>query len=271
MGKLSIYARNSLLDHIHNNVDYVAPATVYLAIATATISETDTGATILEADYGSYNRVALTFSEAVLATRSITQSADSVFPKSTSGNIIVTDYAIMDSGVVGAGNVLGFGKFTVPKNIVADNTPSVRASEVVITASTTGGFSNYLVKMLLDFMFRNQTYTKPDLYVGISTATVSNTDDGTTVSEVIGNDYARVIAPSFSDAVNGELYNDGDIVFPVAGIDGWGLITTLFCSDTISLNVGNILFYDNDNVIGQIVGDGDNIVIPASYFTSKII
>lgn len=271
MGKLSIYARNSLLNHIHNNLDYVAPATVYLAITTATISETDTGATILEADYGSYDRVPLSFSASDLLTRSITQSVDSVFPKATSGNITVTDFAIMDGGVVGAGNILGFGKLTVPKNIVTDNTPSVRANEVVITATEVGGFSNYLVKMLLDFMFRNQTFVKPDLYVGISTATVSNVDDGTTVSEVIGADYARVNAPSFSDAVNGELYNDGDIDFPLAGIGGWGLITTLFCSDTITPNAGNILFYDNDNVIDQIVGDGDQIKIPAGYFTSKII
>lgn len=271
MGKLSIYAKNSLLDHVHNNVEYVAPATVYLAVATATISETDTGATILEADYGAYNRVPLSFGEAVLANRTITQSVDSVFPKSTSGNITVTDYAIVDSGVIGEGNVLGFGKLTTPKNIVTDNTPTIRANEVVITASETGGFSNYLIKKLFDLMFRNQTFTQPDLYVGITTATISNSDDGTTISEVVGTDYSRVIAPSFSSAVDGELYNDGDIDFPLAGELGWGTITTLFCSDTISSNVGNILFYDNDNVIDQVVGYGDQLSIPVGLFTSKIL
>ena len=270
MGQLSIYARNSLLDHIFNNNIYTAPATVYAALATATITENDDGGTIAEANYTSYARVPIAFDPADLVSRSITQLGNSIFPKSTGGNITVTDYALLDSATVGTGNVLGFGKLLVPKNIVQDNTPTIRDDEVVISAGTTGGFTDYIIQQLLDFMFRNQPFSQPTLYVGLTTATIGNTDDGTTIVEATGANYARVDSPSFSDAAGASLSNDWEINFPVPGALGWGTVTSLFCSDTITAGAGNILFYDNDSVIDQVIAEDDIITIPTGYFTAEL-
>jgi len=270
MGKLSLYARNSLLNHLFNNSVYNAPATVYVALCTATVTESDTGSTIAEANYVSYNRVPINFSPANLTNRNITQLGNSIFPKATGGNITVTDYAVLDSPNPGTGNLLGFGKLLVPKNIVADNTPTIRDAEVVISATTIGGFTNYTINQLLNFMFRNQPYSQPSLYVGLTTADVINTDNGTTIVEATGLGYNRVNAPSFSIATNATLANTWEINFPVPGVGGWGTVTSLFCSDTITLNTGNVLFFDNDSVIDQAVEEEDIVTIPAGYFVAEL-
>jgi hypothetical protein len=54
-------------------------------------------------------------------------------------------------------------------------------------------FSNYLENKLLDHAFRNTSYTPPSaVYVALSTADPG--EDGSTIAEPSGNNYARVAA-----------------------------------------------------------------------------
>lgn len=268
MGSLSIYARNKLLDHCFGNTPYVPVATVYLALCTAEVLATQDGSTIAEANYTSYTRKAITFAAASLLNRNITQTGAISFPKSTGGNITVTHYAILDSTTIGAGNLLGYGALSVAKNIVTNNTPSVPDGECVITSAATGGVSNYAVQKMLDFMFRNQAFIQPTLYCGLATATIANTDTGSTITEVTGTDYSRTTSLSFGAASSASLANDADFSLGTAGTGGWGTITSGFAADAPT--AGNLLFYDNDNVEDQLVSEGDSVSIPTGNFTATL-
>lgn len=196
MGSLSTYARNKVLDHIFKTAAYIAPVTVYLALCTTAPTEASTGSTIVEPTYTGYARKAITFGAADLAGRSITQNAQVSFDKCTGGTSTVTHYAICDA--LTTGNVLGFGELTLSKTIVNNNTPTIPSGEAVITAGATGGCSNYVVQKVLDFVFRNQAFVQPTLYCGITTATVANTNTGSTITEVSGTGYARTLITDFT-------------------------------------------------------------------------
>lgn len=270
MGSLSLYARNKLLDHLFSNTSYTPVATVYLALCTAEVTEGMTGANIPEVTYTSYNRAAITFGAANLTSRNITQSGSVSFPKSTGGNVTATHFAVLDSQTIGAGNLLGFGALSVSKQIVTNNTPTVASGECVITSGATGGFSNYVVQKMLDFMFRNQTFTQPTPYVGLTTATVSNTSTGATITEVSGTGYARVASTNFSAAAAAALSNDAIINLGTGGAGGWGTITSLATLDSITAGAGNLLFYDNDNVVDQLISEGDPVTIPVGNYTASL-
>ena len=48
-----------------------------------------------------------------------------------------------------------------------------------------------MVHKLLDLMFNNSAYGKPDTYIALATATVGDTDTGSTITEPSGNNYSR--------------------------------------------------------------------------------
>lgn len=268
MGSLSTYARNKLLDHVFGNTAYSNVDPVYLALCTSEVVAGDDGSTIDEANYTSYTRKAITFGNANLTSRNITQSGAISFPKATGGSSTVTHYAVLDSATIGAGNILGYGALTLSKSIVTNNTPNIADGQVVITAASTGGIANYGVQKMLDFMFRNQTFTQPTLYCGLTTATVVNTDTGSTVTEVSGADYARVTSLSFGVASSATLSNDVEIDLGTAGTGGWGTITSVIVTDAST--AGNLLFYDNDNVTDQLVSAGDPVSIPVGNFDATL-
>lgn len=52
--------------------------------------------------------------------------------------------------------------------------------------------SNYFENKLIDFLFRNVSYTPPaKLYVALCTVTPSAEDTGSTIVEVSGGNYSR--------------------------------------------------------------------------------
>ena len=264
MGSLSNFSENELLDHVFNAA-YTAPTTIYLALCTADPTDAGTGASMNEvANSGSYARKAITFGAA--SSRRVTQNADVTFDQSTGAWGTVTHWAIVDSATYGAGNMLAHGAFGTSKSVVTSNTPSVASGEVYVEISA-GVASNYLANNWLDLMFRNQTFTKPATYVGLTTATVADTNTGSTITEPSGNGYARVqvninggSAPVWTVASGGALSNSDDVdLGPASG--SWGTITSMVIVDASS--AGNLLMYDNTNVVDQAVGDGDSVSFPA--------
>lgn len=257
MGSISDFLENELLDHVFNAA-YTPPATVYLALHTADPTDDGSGA---EANYTSYARTAITFGAA--SSRRVTQSGAVTFPASTGGSNTVTHWGVWDAS--SGGNLLAHGAFATSKSIVSGNTPSV-ATGVVYVEYSAGEISDYLANKLLDLAFRNTAYTAPDTYLGLTTATISDSDTGSTVTEVSGGSYARKqvnpnggSSPTWDVAASGVVDNTHDVSFPEA-TGSWGTVVAVGIFDAAT--AGNLLFYDNA-MTDQAVASGDTVTFPA--------
>jgi hypothetical protein len=257
LGSLSNFAEDALLNHIFNTA-YTSLATIYIALATGTLTDTSTGASMTEvANANGYARTAITFGAA--ASRMVIQSADVTFPAATGTWGTITDWAIVDSATYGAGNILAYGSFTASFAPVSGNTPTIPNGQIQVqmSASSGAGFVNNTVHSLFNRMFRNQAYTKPATYVGLATATIADTAAGIgDITEVTGNAYARVLvninggaSPTWTVASGGALDNVQAITFPTP-TGSWGTITSCFLIDSAS-GAGNIIAYDNANIVDQ--------------------
>lgn len=258
MGSLSDYSENELLDHVFN-VAYTPAATVYLGLSTA--NPTDSGSGLAEPGGNGYARKALTFAAA--ASRTVAQNATVTFDQATGAWGTISHWAIFDA--VTSGNMLAYGAFGTSKAVMSGNTPSVASGEITI-AFNAGEISDALAGKLLDLMFRNQAYSKPNTYVALVTAAVSDNDTGSTITQPSGGGYARVqvspnggSSPTWDVASGGALDNTHLIEFPAATAS-WGTVTGVaICS---AASGGDLLFYDND-MTDQPVGDGDTAQFPA--------
>lgn len=266
MGSLSNYAENELLDHLFNAA-YTPAATIYLALATADPTDAATGASMNEvANSGSYARTAITFGAA--AAKSITQNATVTFPQASGSWGTVTHWAIVDSATHGAGNVLAYGSFTTSKSVVSGNTPSVASGEVVVSLSGNVGVGT--ANSLLDLMFRNQAYSKPDTYLALTTVQVTDTMTGSTITEPSGNNYSRKqvnvnggSSPTWDVASGGALANTHAITFATPS-GSWGTVVGVA---VVSANAaGNLLVFDNANVVDQAVGVDDTVQFAIGAF-----
>lgn len=261
MGSITDFLENELLDHIFN-ASYTAPATIFLALATADPTDAATGASMNEvANSGSYARTAITVG--VSASRRVTQDAVVTFPQATGSWGTVTHWAITDSGTHGAGNVLAHGAFGTAKVIVSGNTPSVASGEVYVEFSA-GEISDFLANELLDHVFNNAAYTSPagSTFIALVDTPVTDTDTGTTISEPAGGSYARVevnpnggASPTWDLAASGVVDNTHDVDFAVA-TGSWGTIVGVAIVD--ALTVGNLLLYDNA-MADQAVATDDSV------------
>lgn len=267
MGSLSDFAEGELLDHVFNG-SYTPPSTVYLALCTADPTDAATGASMNEcANSGSYAREAITFGAA--ASRQVAQSGTVTFTQATGSWGTVTHWAVVDTDTYGAGNVLAAGQFGVSKSIVSGNTPSIAGGEITVSYNA-GEISDYLSNALLDFMFRNQSFTQPPTYVALCTATVADDDTGSTITEPSGNGYAReqVFANGggtpYWNLVTGTtpavVDNYSQIDLGPASGGNWGTVVAVAIVD--NLTGGNLLMYANDDLPDQAVNDGDTVSWP---------
>lgn len=96
-----------------------------------------------------------------------------------------------------------------------------------------GSFSDYWENEVLDHLFGKGVYTPPTIYVGLSTADPG--DDGTGLSEPVGNGYARMqtAASDWSTASGGLLGNINAITF-AAATGNWGTVTHFALFDAAS-------------------------------------
>lgn len=263
MGSISNYLENELLDHVLNQNTYSPPSTVYLGLSTA--DPLDDGSGLSEPSGGGYARQAITFGAA--SSRRVTQNADVTFPQATADWGTITHWALFDAAT--GGNMLAHGSLASSKNVVSGNTPSVASGEVYVEFSS-GYISNYLANALLDFAFRNQSYTAPSTYVALTTATISDSDTGSTITEPSGNGYGRKLvnpnggsAPTWGTVSGGTTDNDDNIDIGPASGGSWGTIVATALVDAST--AGNLLFYDN-GVTDQEVGDGDTYRFSAGDF-----
>jgi len=256
MGSISDYLENQLLDHVFENTAYTPPATVYLGYSTA--DPLDDASGLAEPSSGGYSRKAITFAAA--ASRSITQSGDVTFDQATGSQGTITHYAIFDAA--SGGNMLAHGALSTAQTIVAGNTPVVASGEVVISFTSSVGLSDYLANTLLDFAFRNQSFTAPQTYLGLATADLSDATTGSTVTEPGGNGYSRLDFGDWSAASGGAVTNNTTATFS-SPTGSWGEITAAFIADAAT--GGNILWYEND-ITPQTPESGDTVRFNAGDF-----
>jgi hypothetical protein len=272
MGSLSDYAENALLNHIFNTA-YTSVATVYVALSTATLTDTATGASMSEvANANGYARTAVTFGAA--AARKVIQSGAVTFPQASGNWGTITDWAIVDTNTYGAGNVLAYGSFSASFAPVSGNTPTIPSGELQVqfNASSGAGFVDVCIHLLLNRMFRNQAYAKPATYIGLATATIADTAaTEANVTEVSGGNYARKqvninggAAPTWTNASGGALDNVAAITFNTPSA-GWGTITSCFIIDSAS-GAGNIIGYDNAAIVDQVVNANDTVQFDIGAF-----
>jgi hypothetical protein len=278
MGSLSDYAKNKLMDH-WANVAYTPVPTLYLGLCVADPTSAGTGASMNEvADTGSYARAPISFLAA--ASRTSVQTGSVAFPKSTASWGTITDYAIVDSATYGDGNMLAYGHFSVAPLVVLDNTPTVSTAQISIAVNATSGgagYSDYLVHSLLNLMFRNTAFAQPDTYLALSRTVLDDQDViDTDFTEVTGTGYARVlidqnggVSPTWSLASSGATANLAAITFPTVGAAGWGAFTSDVLLDSAS-GTGNILGYDNTNVVDQTANVGDTVELITGAFTASL-
>jgi len=256
MGSISNFIANKILDHVYNT-PYTPPATIYLAMGTADF--TAAGLSV-ELSGSGYARTAITFGAE--SARAITQNAVVTFPTATGDWSQATHYAIFDAATTG--NIMAFGQLDTARTVLSGKTLSVAASECVISA-TAGEYSDYLANMSLNFVFRNQTFASPATYVGFTTAVITDSMTGSTITEVSGGSYARKqvnvnggSAPTWTLASSQAIDNVAAITFttPTAS---WGTATSTFIAD--ALTSGNLLMYDN-GMTDTAIGSGDPVEFP---------
>jgi len=110
--------------------------------------------------------------------------------------------------------------------------------------------------------------------VGLTTATVSDSDDGDTITEVSGGNYARKqvnpnggASPTWDLASGGIVDNTHAVTFAEATAS-WGTVTGVVVVDASS--AGNLLFYDNSEVTDQEVGIGDTVEFGAGDLDAQL-
>ena len=273
MGKLSTFAKNEVLDHVFKAA-YTQPTTVYLCLCTGDPTVAGTGASMSEvADANGYTRKALSFG--VAASRKVIQDAQVDFDQASGTWGTITHYSICDSATHGAGNMLAFGSFSSSFAPVSGNTPKVPASEVeveIVATASGAGFSTWLVHKLLDHMFGNLAYSTPsaDIHIACSTTVLDDADAVTgDFTESSGGSYARepVPASSFGVAGSAAITNTTAITFDEP-TGSWGTVVALVTMD--HLTAGNILAYDNSNVIDQEPTSGDTVQIAIGAYDAAL-
>ena len=282
MGSLSNFAEDGLMNHVFNTA-FTPAAGLFAALCTADPTDAGTGAAMNEtADAQAYARQAITFNAA--AVRRVTQSADIAFPQAT-GNYAapITHWAIVDSATYGAGNMLAHGAFTASFTPVTGNIPRILTSlqEIYVQIDPVAGFgfSDYAVHSLLDLMFRNIAFTSP---AGNTFITLSNTvlDDqdvaNTDFTEVAGTGFGRVevnpnggATPVWSTVSAGALNNVDEIDFGTVGAGDWTQVVASVIIDSLS-GAGNVLAYDNTNVVDQTPQENDTVSFPATNFSVSL-
>jgi hypothetical protein len=131
-GSFSVYLENLVLYHTFNGAAFTSPATVYVALFTATPSDTGGGT---EVSGNAYARVAVTGNTTnfpTTSTGSISNGTAITFPQATpSGWGVITQFGIFDAST--SGNLLVWGDLSASKTVDPLDTVSFAIGALTIT------------------------------------------------------------------------------------------------------------------------------------------
>lgn len=135
MAGFSNYAENAILNSLFGKSSDLGALdqqpTIYVALCTESPTDTSTGSTIEEADYGTYTRVLTSASSWSIASGgSISNATAILFPESTGGSNTITHFVLVDSA--SGGNILCFGALDEPKTIIANDAPAFQIGSIIV-------------------------------------------------------------------------------------------------------------------------------------------
>lgn len=142
MANMSNYLENKLIDFLFRGVSFSAPSTLYVALCTATVTDSSTGSTITEVSGGNYARVSITSNTTNWYTTNGDTAATSSGTGGTTGNAntiawnsvtwsaTVTDVAICDAA--SGGNVLFYGTLSASKAVASGDSISFAANSLTL-------------------------------------------------------------------------------------------------------------------------------------------
>jgi hypothetical protein len=115
--------------------------------------------------------------------------------------------------------------------------------------------SDYSEKLLLDYLMTAETVTRPtQWYIGLSST--ASSDTGTTITEPVGNGYAREsVAFAAATSPAGTTENQNPVSFTAAG-GNWGTLTHI---GIYTAATGGNLLWHGPLQVERIVNDGDTL------------
>jgi len=130
-----------------------------------------------------------------------------------------------------------------------------------------GSISDYLENKWLDHVLQGSAFTQPtNLYLALSTA--DPTDDGASIAEPVGNNYARAQCDAaWAAAAARAITTDTDITFNQAS-GAWGTITHWALFDHIS--AGEMLAH-GDFTASKVIGNGVTPKVTAGNLTVTVV
>ena len=126
MAAMTDYLRNKLMNHVTKNIAYTPPSSLWLALFT-TPADASGGGT--EVTGGGYARRPIPFTTPMGGSGY--NSADVFFPTATAPWNSIVSIAIFDANM--AGNMLFYGKVTVPEFVNTGNTYVVEQNDILLT------------------------------------------------------------------------------------------------------------------------------------------
>jgi len=232
-GYLSNYAENKILDHVLKVASYSRPDALFVALCDADPTDAGTGATISEPGAGEAYARQSCDDWTVAASRASANSVAIAFPEATGTWGTMTHFAILDTLTLAAGNMLAYGPITPNKSIVTGDVANIAIGDLDVSYNAAGA-SDYLANALLDHMFADTPFPQPDcIFIALCTATVTDADTGTTISEP-GENYARIEHNDWKIAAAGASSNSDTIVFAKATGSTWGTIEHFALCNTLT-------------------------------------
>ncbi len=118
-----------------------------------------------------------------------------------------------------------------------------------------GSFTDYLENALLDHVFgtAGQAYAQPTIHVALCTVAVTDTADGSSISEPASPSYERIHMATWDAASAGATENTNDVLWGQATAD-WGTIVDFAICDAVT--AGNVMAYGS-LTISKSVASGD--------------
>ena len=128
-----------------------------------------------------------------------------------------------------------------------------------------GTLSDYAENKVADHVVGKTAFTMPTIWVGLWTATLSDTSTGATAGEVSGGSYARkaAVGSDWNAASGGSLTNAAILAFPQATAS-WGTVTHFALLDAST--AGNIIGWA-DLTTPRAIVNGDTAQFNAGTLT----
>ena len=121
------------------------------------------------------------------------------------------------------------------------------------------GKATYLEDQLLNWV-KGTTFVAPTTNVYVALFTTAPADDGSGYVEVSGGSYARVLMARSSawSAITGgtsphQISNNGVLTFPTPSAN-WGTVVAVGIFDLVTLNSGNLLYWNT--ITSQVINSG---------------